>query len=386
MAVDEEREAPRMQVIQIIISFLLGIICDWFLRDPITNFYIRSKRQYWLRKSGLNKRGTTNTFLLGNEDTHLLIINGDGSGKYNFHNIQITLDDNHNNRLRIPVYLREAIKDIARKEKEKKNKSIPYAWNGKMIHIKSFNNTRTPDKENWLLKITVQKGRYYHFMATTVAIHKDFDKKGFQSKLRNDLIGGFSNWRFDTPPNMLNGLPINLHVITETDNKIIFSKRSHAVAITPNVISAVINENLHPDDDCLRYSKKYDVENFILRSLQQEIGWKDKEHEGSRDDPKASTHILLFTIDIARVAYGLLGYTLLPISSIEFLRMFENDCGDRFETAEFSPIDFSSRAVCRFIHENKLYNSVGVGAIYSLIHRGGISRNIQKLFIELQNK
>jgi hypothetical protein len=96
-------------------------------------------------------------------------------------------------------------------------------------------------------------------------------------------------------------------------------------------------------------------------------------------------HWLLFAADTRRVAYGLIGYAHLPITIDDLNRLFNERCADRRETKKFISVPANLKDVCRFIHEKGLYNSVGVGALYSLMHRKGYSyTDIQNEFHKLQ--
>ncbi len=373
-------------VFEFLIGFFLGIIADWFLRDPITHWISRRalKMRFHIQKrvEGSVASGV-GTLHLGNFNTNVCVIGGDGVFEYAHEDIVCRLDDNP---VKVPHFLEERISNVATEEAKKAEEGLPHAWNGKVVHIAHFNDTRTPNDERPKLEIAVRIGQYYHFMVTQAALYEDFKSNGLTSALRSELIGDFSDWRFSTPPNMLNGLPVNLFVVTEVDKKILFSHRSDTVAVAPNVIAATINENAHPDHDYPGDSKRLDVGGLIKRALAQEIGWRDSEHTGLKDDPKSVTHILLFTIDTNYVAHGLLGYTVLPTTYEEILRTFTESGKDRFEISSLIPVNFGAESVCRYIHKERLYNSVGVGAVYSLVHRGHSLRNIQKIFKRLQDE
>lgn len=371
-----------MFLLEFLAGFFLGLIADWYLREPITGLLARLTRRMrraWTQPHA--PHSDSDTVLLGKKDTHVCIIGGEGILDYAMHRIICRLDGH---ALEIPGFLRGRVKQIEEAEQQKQKRGEPYAWNGRMAHVERFNDTRTPNDEERQLELSIHIGQYFHFMATLAALHEDFKQNGFNSDLRRELIGDFYNWRFATPPNVLNGLPVNLHIITD-DSKFVFSRRSSNVAIAANEIAAAINENIHPDHDYLGTGNRLDFEMFVRRALAQEIGWFESEHSGTRDDPRADVRILLFTIDTARVAYGLLGYVSLPLSFAELHEQFKQNCGDRFEISALIEVDLTLDSVCQFIHQNRLYNSVGLGAVYTLVHRGKSLKHIQTRLTRLQS-
>lgn len=320
------------------------------------------------------------TIFLGQKDTHVCIIGGDGIREYFPQHIICRLN---RKQLIPPEFLQRDIESIKKQELLKKKNALPYAWNGKMIHIEKFNDARTQDAEELHLEFSVCLGQYYHFLATTAAMHQCINKQETHAGLRETLIGDFNRWRFEIPPNILAGLPVSLFVVTQ-DSKLIFSRRSPNVAIAANQIAATINENIHPDHDFTGIRNQLDFQAFIYRALAQEIGWIDSEHSGTLRDPKAEIHILLFAVDIERIDYGILGYVNLPITYEQLWTEFKENCSDRFEIAELIPVAFNQDAICQFIHEQELYSMVGLGACYTMIHQGVSLKLIQNRFHFLQ--
>ena len=317
----------------------------------------------------------TITVYLGARDTHVCLIDGNGIVPYEVNNI---ICRRYGRELHPPSELLPAIEAYQTEQDRLKAQSLPYAWNGKIAHIERFNVTRTPNDESPVLDMTIRTAEYYHFMVTTGALYEDYTANGYASPLRQKLLGVFDDWRFSTPPNIVNGLPVNLLIAT-SDNQLVFSKRSATVALAPNVITATVNENLHPDHDYIG-DNQYDFNTLVQRGLKQEIGWNGFEKTG------AEVFILLFLIDVARVSYGITGYVRLPITTSELVALFNKRCGDRPETQYFIPVPFTTKGVCKFVHSNDLYNAIGITGIYSLLHRGASMEDINHEFHNLQSE
>jgi hypothetical protein len=132
------------------------------------------------------------TLHLGSHDTHVCVIDGgDGVSEYQLANLDFTLDG----ELAIPRDLDEAVREVARNEDAKRRAGNAHAWNGSYAHICSFEATRTPDAEDLVLRLRIQKAKYYHFMATSLVIYEQFQELGdraLDTPLRRQLVGELS--------------------------------------------------------------------------------------------------------------------------------------------------------------------------------------------------
>lgn len=358
-----------------------GVLIHAFGHDPATKFVNRHRRRYRVRQLTKLRSRHPDTVRLGKEQTFTCVIDGDGVSAIPPTNIECSLDSTE---LAVPLELVEAVQSVAQREQERKMAALPHAWNGKMAHIRRFNVSREPDSEAPRITFNLQVAQYFHFVATNVPIYNEFVEAGFSSPTRRRLIGTFSNWRNEVPANIVNGLPLNLFVLT-SDNKLIFSERSENVAIAPGAISAAINENLHPDDDHHGRGNRLEMAGLIKRAMQQEIGWDDDKHGESPLDPKAEVNLLGFAVHTGHVSYSLFGYARLNATYSVIQELFAFRCKDRFETRHLIPVPFDVDRVCGFIHHHRLYDTIGMAATYVLIHSGMSVPAIEHYFLQLQN-
>lgn len=350
-------------------GIVTGLLADWYIKPWLSKIFSKWERSRW-RARILNNASEYKTLHLGRIDTGVCLVAGDGQDEYFPNNLHMNLVDRP---VKVEPFVQSLIDQVEKEEAEKKSKSQAHSWDGEMLHICSFADQRTENKECLQLNVSFERGRFFHFLATSArlsALFNDGDKTKYNS-LRSLLINGYNNWRETVPPNCLTGLPANVHIFTEEGpakpHKIVFSKRSSSVAIAPNEIAAAVNENAHPERD-FPLRGGLDVGLLLSRALREETGWADAEHTGGDKDPKSEAHWLLFVADTRRVAYGLVGYVKLPISFAELKQLFNEKCQDRREVSEFIAVDATAKDICAYVHKNDLYNSVGVGALYSYVH------------------
>ena len=355
-----------------IVCLLFTEAWKWLGLDKRCDRYVRR-----LTVKEIPAKRLQETFLLGQRDTHTCIIDGNGVSTFRPDNIVCRYEDAS---LAIPEELKQDVEIVATAEEQKRLQSQPHAWNGRMVHIRAFTPSRVENTEKNQLLFALQTAQYYHFVAANAAIHREFQHVGFASPTRKRLIGEFSNWRTEVPPMIVNGFPLNLFILTDDDNKLVFSQRSGAVAIAPNEISCAANENMHPDHDRIGDGDRLDVPTLIRRTLGEESGWKDH-------DSVAETSLLAFAIHTGSVAYGLFGYSRLPISYSELQLVFAMSARDRHETRTLIPVTFDIPTVCGFIHHQNLYNGIGAAAVLVMIHGGGYRlTDIDREFLRLQHQ
>ncbi len=92
--------------------------------------------------------------------------------------------------------------------------------------------------------------------------------------------------------------------------------------------------------------------------------------------------------------YGIVGYTRLPRLAAEVRASWAKSARDRGEISELVPVRLKLDDVTAFIHENDLYDSVGLAACLSLIHHTSGHWNVESVtwsrlterFVTLQEK
>jgi hypothetical protein len=125
---------------------------------------------------------------------------------------------------------------------------------------------------------------------------------------------------------------------------------------------------MHSSQDVDPTTGDLSVARLVARALYEEIGWKDSEHAGTHEDPKARSFILSFGVHTVTAAYGFLGYVRMPISFTDLEALWERGAKDHSEIVELIPKDFSLREVSEYIRKERLYHGVGVCAMLALIH------------------
>lgn len=320
------------------------------------------------------------TVYLGEMDTKIMIVDGNGRTRIEPHNLMCQLDG------KAPVSddIAAQIQRVELQQALRKAEGLSHAWNGPTVRIGRFQRSSDRTDQDLILQLHLQEAQYFHFLVTAAQIFAEFEEVGFASPTRERLVGAFSAWRTETPPDVVSGLPLNLMVVT-ADDMLVFSRRSADVAVAPNVLAATVNENLHPIEDRIEGSNCFDVEGWVARALDQELGWIDSEHT-----TKAEINLLALCIDIRYAMFGVLGYVRLSLTFDELRRMFARVARDRFEFGrgrnepELTPVPLSAQQVCHFIHANDLYNIVGVNAFYTMVHNNLSPYAIDKIFNQLQ--
>lgn len=359
-------------MIGFVLSYLLGVISGILIE-----YYVKPLAFFWLdlvgykvKRSvlGAPKVSDHGTVVLGKHDTHVAVVLGDGVKPIPLDNIVLSYSSNQvvvENSSIVNPLIQEVEEDV----NSKRQSGLDAPWDGTTAHLNRFVASFTPDNEDYSLELYFDKGRFFHFMATTARLHNEFAENGFDSKLRKQLIGDFNEWRVSTPPNVLVGLAVGMFLIT-IDNYIVFSRRSQNVAIAPGECSCTINENLHLEHDMDHVTGKLSISSLIERGVCKESG-----HELEQGD---HVFVLAFTADVARVAYGLFGYVRLAISSGDLRRKFAAIAPERRETRTFEFVKFDVKSVTEFVCDEKLYNATGVLAAYTLMH----ARNVKFETIE----
>jgi hypothetical protein len=84
------------------------------------------------------------------------------------------------------------------------------------------------------------------------------------------------------------------------------------------------------------------------------------------------------------VAYGIAGYVELPISLDEFRKNY-SIAKDKGEIEAFYEVRMSTRPLATFIDDNRLYDSIGLAACFSLMHHKRVPfAEIQDEFSQIQ--
>ena len=320
------------------------------------------------------------TVWLGDRDTMMAIVEGTGRAPIAAHNLICTIEG----AIDISPEIAEEIRKVEAEQARKKAANLAHAWNGPTVHLDRFQRSSDHTDQDVVLQLHLQEAQYFHFLVTAARMYREFEAFGFKSGTRQKLVGDFVEWRTETLPGVVSGLPLNLMVVTQ-DDMLVFSRRSGNVAVAANVFAATINENLHPIEDRIEGTNRFDVERWIARALDQELGWIDSPETGT-----AEAHLLALAIDIRCAIFGILGYVRLPITFDELRIMFARVARDRFEfgkgnkQSELTGVPLATREVCHFIHANDLYNIVGANAFYAMVHNNLSPVAIDDVFRELQ--
>lgn len=366
-----------------IIGFAGGILADWLLKEPI----LHRLNQFSIKRRALKAQREINCnygINLGTRNTNTYLIEGNGVEEIQERNIKISIEDKYKS---FPDKINELVNEIQKAEEEKTSQTGSGAWNGTIANIDSFSGfVRSEGIEEIKLEIRLSKAKYFQFLATTARADSGFRNEGLNSKNRLDVVGDFNDWANSPPTNQVNGLPVNLFVIT-IDSKILFTKRSQVVAIAPGVIAASVNENIHPIEDINSDQRTINFMRFVRRGLHEELGWNDDEYGGGTDYTKANIKILGFLADAGTTSYGIVGYADLPVTTKQIEQLKATMAKDRQETEGFIPINFDFKTLTEFIHKNGMYDATGIAICMCLIHKKHVTwQEINKRFRELQSR
>lgn len=364
-------------LITFVVGWIVGVLADTFLKQPLEKGLrntARRLRSYW--RPVTLRLSDDETIVLGNADTHVLLIDGSGDSVYDLSHIDLIKDPE---AIEPDADMAGHINALEEEEQTKRHQGIPgWKWNGAFAHIDRFVTERTPDAETLRLRIHIRRAQYFHHLLTAGRVHDDFKANGFESEVRKAIIGDFSDWKTRVPPGLVAGLPVNLAVVT-SDRQFVFSRRSSEVAVGAGGIASAVNENLHPDHDDI--GEAYSIRNLIGRALKQEMGWNDAEHESP-----AAIQVMAFGVHLGTTHYGLFGYVELPLNFARLAQLFSVRAKDRPEIGQLIPVPLKLRELCEFIHTNELYNTEGVIVLLTAIHHGGWSVNdLNREFDRIQN-
>jgi hypothetical protein len=120
------------------------------------------------------------TFYLGNRETDTCVI--DGNGELVFAPDEV-LCRYKPVPVEVPDILKIDFQAIMEREFEKESQSQAHAWNGKMAHIVAFTPSRTADREDSRLLVSMHEAQYFHFLASNAVIAKEFDSLRYASPL-----------------------------------------------------------------------------------------------------------------------------------------------------------------------------------------------------------
>jgi hypothetical protein len=359
-----------LTLLSTLFGVVLGILADFFLREPFMRWLTSLRRHFRSRKLGVKD---ADNFPLGGHLTDVCLIDGDGIEAIPMKNIVVHYTDEYHV---FPKWVREREAEITVAQQTPKN-GQPAFWNGDIVHLTRFSSERTANWEDFKLIFSAQKAHYYEFIATASALDAAWASGRLDAHPEFAFLRSITDWRGGSvPADIVNGLPVNLVALThEGPGKtpmIVFSRRGD-VAIAPNVLACAVNENVHPQEDYVhdpRFKGSLSVAHTARRGVREELGWSDDSAAAPND--AAVTEILGFAVHMLTGAYGLLGLVALPISFEHLNRRFSQSAKDRMETKHFVPVPFTIDGVCRFIRDEKVYNLVGVAAVLALAYKNRI--------------
>lgn len=362
-----------------IVGALLEIVIDWKWGGQIRDRLDRWQRRRSRRGRRQSLRGTDGSLFLGNRETDVILIDGNGQEHYRVENIRCPLGD----ELEIPEDIREAVERIARDAAEAAKHGQSAAWNGRLAAVTRFRIGRTGDEERRTLHLECRAAQYFHYMAANLPIEKEWrtDPSFIPSRAR--LLGDWNDWFERMPPNLVGALPINLLVLTD-DGYLLFGNRSRDVAVAPGIVCCTINENLHAYRDLHIDRSELSIEILLKRAIHEELGYSDER----RSLPPPQVRLLAFAVHRGNCAHGLYGYVRLDVTAAEIEHLYQSRAVDRWELERANPfrrVPANSEAVCTFIHRNNLYDNVGATAYLTLVHQGADPTLIQRTFVGLQS-
>jgi len=355
-------------------TFLFGAVCGAVIEivvdeawgSPIRRWIKRYRRTRARRGSRQAlHRPKDGHLLLGNHDTHTILIDGTGHDWYDVTDIRCDFEG----ELLIPDSLADAVREVEERVRMQSAQGKFAPWNGSMAAVHSFQIGRKGENEARTLRLHCKSAQYFHFLAVNLPLYNEWTSNPSCLVTRERTLGQWRReWTRDMPPGVVGGIPVNLLVLTD-DGFLVFGNRSGDVAIAPNVVACAINENLHAFKDRQFGRPALSIDSLLRRAIHEELGYSSE----SRILPVPEPRILAFTVHTGNCGHGLAGYVRLGVEVKELESLYQSRATDRWEMERNNPfiaVKADVESVCKLIHQRRLYDSVGVAAYLTLVCEG----------------
>jgi|HubBroStandDraft_4_1064222.scaffolds.fasta_scaffold43604_2 hypothetical protein len=311
----------------LILGAVLGVVCSALLEDALKD---RFRLVGTLIRHSL-ARGTLPTprteFHLGNLQTSMLILEGDGVTPINEESVRVLVDDE---KAALPDEVEGWREEIARTQAERKENGEQHFWNGPSYAVVGLAVSREGISETPEICLRLQSSDYYTFQATQQLDRPMMDGTTLRTRyLSNgpEAAPAFMNCSFGT----------NVAMVTK-DHKLVIAKRSLALGSRPGVWNSSANEALSRSLDSDGRTPP-NIYNVARRGVDEELAIGREEYR---------LELLAITIDTELQQWGaaFVAYAH-DLTGQDILDRRTRGAPDKWENERIEIIDFTVDEVVR---------------------------------------
>ena len=259
-------------IVGAVIGLLVTVLLENFLIDVKTRGLQKATKRLALRRiqrTEAMRSSVPELFRLGDIQTSMYLIEGDGTAAISEHHISILVNDEE---VILPVELREWRDEIASTQEARRKDHLSHFWNGPGYAISGFAVSRTLLDEEPEVFLRLKSTDYFSFLATQQLDRAFADG----STPRNRYLEPFAKDPLRVPEFMNLSFGTNVALIT-SDSKLVLGRRSKRVGSRPGVWNSSANEALSRTLDSRGRTAPnlYDV---MRRGIDEELGVESSDY------------------------------------------------------------------------------------------------------------
>lgn len=337
-----------------VIGLILGVILEQPLAD-LKELAIHSWKRFTFGPKHPVKPIETLSF--GNLPSTWLVLDGEGELEYTPDTIECHFDPRE---VDLPSDLLELKRQIQREEEEKRERGLPYRWDGPIYSLQRFLISRTALEENISLQLWFGPSSYFTFLATNMSLDKTILDEGNPIPLREKYFQQVDWYR---PREFFsNSFGVDLAIIT-SDEYLLITERSELVGSRPGEFNISANEGLSRMLDRSEQSDAPDLYRCGIRGAAEELGI------GLR---RSDITFLTFGVDTQYSQWGLLGFAKTDQRLQQILLWRGAGVKDKWENTKIHPVQFRPDTVTQFVLSNTPWAPGALACIYhALVHEFG---------------
>ena len=273
-------------------------------------------------------------FSIGNLDTTMLVVEGDGEQVIDEQNVHVIVDPKP---VVLPSEMQAWRAEILRDQQQRAQAAHQHFWNGLNYAVSEFSVARTVHDEEPEIFFRLKPSDYGNFLAS-----QQLDRRfGDGTTPRSRYLEPYRGNPLEVPNFMCSSFGTNAAVLT-ADGFFIFSKRSAQVGSRPNVWSSSANEALSRTLDNRGRSAPnlYDV---MRRGIKEELAIDEEEY---------ILEMLIVQIEMEFHQWGASWLAMLhDLTGEDVIARRLRGVADKWEHSELKLVDAEPENVFQFIRE-----------------------------------
>ncbi len=341
-----------------VIGFFAGIVFTTLFQKPVNNLCDRIYRLIFsIFRNNTHSLG--NTFRIGNRNTNIVIIDGDGRACFDDKNINVHIDNNKPFEWPSEVALcyNNTLNIIERKRKM--NEQTP--WNGSILNLWKYRIERTPNREDYSIHLFMSEESYYHAYSTITNLENP------SYALKEKYIDSFV-FENENPYMLPNAMGICILIRTK-DSKAIFSIRSSSSGYRPGESDVSVVEGLSPQLDV--QNRTISFTDVATRAIQEELCNVETE--------SINVALLGIIFDKCYNQWNVICHVDLDLTQNDIILRRNNGASGKWELKSLDFIQYSPREIIMYLATHKMWDSGIATTYFSLIHCGYSYDSINKL-------